>query len=97
MSQLANSQSERPKGTFPSQPLTIRRNSYQAHVVEDQQLNQCNVIHTLRSSKKVDNQVSIPPNPIHYNQTQAPPFLASLHPNLTSPKKISQPIRCTSL
>ena len=36
MSQLANSQSERPKGTLPSQPLTNPRNSNQVHLAEDQ-------------------------------------------------------------
>jgi len=55
MSQLANSQNERLKGTLPSQPVTNPRNSYQAHLDEDQPLNQCNVVHTLRSRKKVDN------------------------------------------
>jgi len=64
MSQLANSQSERPKSTLPSQPVTIPRNSSQVYQAEDQKFNQYNIVHTLRSGKKVDNQVSIPPNPI---------------------------------
>jgi len=34
-------------------------------------MNQCNVVHTLRSGKKVVNQVSMPTNPIQHNQTQA--------------------------
>ena len=55
MSQLANPQQERQKGTLPSQPIMNPRNSQQAHFVEDQSLNQCNVVHTLRSGKKVDN------------------------------------------
>jgi len=57
MSQLANSKSERPKGTLPSQPLVNTRNSTQVHLAEDQQFNQCNVVHTLRSGKKKLNQV----------------------------------------
>ena len=70
-SQLANSQSERPKGTLPSQPLANPKNSTQVHLAEDQSLNQCNVVHTLRSGKKVDNQVSTPSNPIQHNHNQA--------------------------
>jgi len=57
MSQLANSLSERPKGTLPSQPLVNPKSSNQAYKVQGSQINQCNVIHTLRSGKKVDNQV----------------------------------------
>ena len=47
------------------------RNSQQAHVAEDQSLNQCNSVHTLRSGKKIDNQVSTPSNPSQHNHTQA--------------------------
>ena len=47
------------------------RNSHQAYLAEDQPLNQCNAVHTLRSGKKVDNQVSTPTNPIQHNHTQA--------------------------
>ena len=72
MSQLANPQNERQKGTLPSQPIMNPRNSQQAHLAEDQSLNQCNVVHTLRSGKKVDNQVSTPSKPIQHNHTQAP-------------------------
>ena len=57
--QLANSQNKRPKGTLPRQPLTNPRNSNQVNLVENQQFNQCNVVHTLMSGKKVDNQVSM--------------------------------------
>ena len=72
MSKLATLQKERQKGTLPSQPITNLRNSQQAHLAEDQSLNQCNSVHTLRSGKKVDNQVSsMPPNPIQHNNTQA--------------------------
>ena len=46
MSQLASSLSERPKGTLPSPSLTNPRTSSQAHLAEDQQLNQCNPVHT---------------------------------------------------
>ena len=58
MSHLANPQNERQNGTLPSQPIMNPRNSQQAHLVEHQSLNQYNVVHTLRSGKKVDNQVS---------------------------------------
>jgi len=51
MSQLANSLSEKPKGTLPSQPLTNPKNFSQSNVVQDCQINQCNVLHTLRSGK----------------------------------------------
>ena len=55
----------------PSQPVTNPRNSSQAHMVEEDPMIQCNVVHILRSRKKVDNQVSIPFNPIQHNNTQA--------------------------
>jgi len=71
MSQLANPQNERQKGTLPSQPIMNPRNSHQAHLAEDQSLNQCNVVHTIRSEKKFDNQVSTPPKPIQHNHTHA--------------------------
>ena len=44
-------------------------------------MNQCNVVHTLRSGKKVDNQVSTPPNPSQHNHTSA-----STSSNPTPPK-----------
>ena len=47
------------------------RNSQQAHLAEDQSLNQCNAVHTLRSEKKVDNQVIKSSNPIQHNHTKA--------------------------
>ena len=47
------------------------RNSQQAHLAEDQSLNKYNVVHILRSGKKIDNQVSTPSNPIEHNHTQA--------------------------
>jgi len=68
MSQLANPQNERQKGTLPSQPIVNPRNSQQAHLAEDQSLNQYNVVYT---GKKVDNQVSTPSKPIQHNHTQA--------------------------
>ena len=54
-----------------SQLAANRKNFYQAHLAEGQPLNQCNVVHTLRSGKKVDNQVSMPTNPIQHNHTHA--------------------------
>ena len=71
ISQLANPQNERLKGTFPSQPVTNPKNSQQAHLAEDQPLIQYNVVYILRSGKKVYNQVSTPTNSIQYNHTQA--------------------------
>ena len=71
MSQLATPQNERQKGTLPSQPITNPRNSQQAHLAEDSSLNQCNAVHTLRSGKRVDNQVSTPTHPIRHNHNQA--------------------------
>jgi len=71
MSQFVNPQNERQKGILLSQPVTNPRNSQQAHLAEDQSLNQYNVVHTVRLGKKVDNQVSIPSNTIQHNHTQA--------------------------
>jgi len=67
MSQLATFLSERPKETLPSQPVSNPMNSSQAHMVEEDQMNQCNVVHILRSRKKVVNQVSMPSNLIQHN------------------------------
>ena len=85
MSQLVNPQNERQKGTLSGQPVMNPRNSQQAHLAEDQSLNQCNVVHTLRSGKKVDNQVSTPYNPIQHNHNQA-----STSSNL-NPSKSNEP------
>ena len=71
MSQLVTPQNERQNGTLSSHPIMNPRNSQQAHLAEDHSLNQCNVVHTLRSGKKVDNQVSTPSNPIQRNHNQA--------------------------
>jgi len=57
MSQLANSLSERSNGILPSQPLVNLKKSNQAYEVQNSQINQCNIVHTLRLGKKVDNQV----------------------------------------
>ena len=87
MSQLASSPSKRPKGTLPNQPLMNPKTSSQAHLAKDQQLNQCNVVHTLRSGKQVDNQVSMPPNPIQHNPTQASASSSSTHSNSDKSEK----------
>ena len=71
MSQLDSSINKRPKGTLPSQLVANPRNSSQAHMAKEDPMNQCNDIHTLRSGKKVDNQVLISSNPIQHNNTQA--------------------------
>ena len=66
ISQLATPQNERQKGSLRSQPIMNPKNSQQAHLTEDQLMYKCNAVHTLRSGKKVDNQVSIPSNPIQH-------------------------------
>jgi len=58
---LTNSLSERQKRALPSQPLTNPKNSFPVHEVQDNQPNQYNIVHVLRSGKQVDNQVSSPP------------------------------------
>jgi len=97
MSQLANPQNERQNGTLPSQPTMNPRNSQQARLAEDQSLNQCNDVHTLRSGKKVDNQVSTPSKPIHHNHTQASTS-SSPSPSKSDKSEIDKSTsRCTSL
>jgi len=68
ISQLTSSLSERPKGILPSQPLANPKNSSQ---IFGAQINQYNVVHTLRSRKKVDNQVSQPASPTSSSSTSA--------------------------
>ena len=65
MSQLVSSLNERPKGTLLSQPLVNPKNSNQAYENQDPSINQCNVVHTLQSGKKVDIQVHQQKNPTH--------------------------------
>jgi len=89
MSQLANPQNKRQKGTLPSQPIMNPRNSQQAHWAKDQSLNQCNIVHTLRSKKKVDNQVSTPSKPIQHNHTQASTS-SSLSPSKSDESEINK-------
>ena len=71
MSQLASSLSERPKGTLPSQPLVNLKTSNQAYKIQDPSINQCNVVHTLWSGKKVDNKVYQQKNSVHPDATPA--------------------------
>jgi len=97
MSQLANSISKRPKETLPSQLVTNPRNSSQAHMAEEDPMNQCNDVSTLRLGKKVDNQVSMISNPIQYNNTQASTPSSSNPSKSDESKKTSQPVRRTSL
>jgi len=47
MSQLTSSINERPKGTLPSQLVTNPKNSSQAHVAQEDPMNQCNMVHML--------------------------------------------------
>ena len=74
MSQLANSLSKRLKGTLPTQPLVNLKNSNQAYEVQDSQINQCNIVHTLKSGKKVNNQVYQLKNPIQIDPTTTSTF-----------------------
>ena len=55
------SQQKRQRGTLPSQPLPNPRNPRPANEAQDP--NQCHMVHTLRSGKQVDNQVSMPLDP----------------------------------
>ena len=71
MSQLANSLSERPKGILPSQPLVNPNNFNQAYEIQDPSINQCNVVHTLQTGKKVNNQVYQQKNPSHIDPAPA--------------------------
>jgi len=96
MSQSDNPQNERKKGTL-SQPIMNPRNSQQAHLAEDQSLNQCNAIHTLRSRKKVDNQCQHHLISFSTITLKHPPHLVLILPSLMNLKQISQPVRYTSL
>ena len=59
MSQLISSKSERPKGTLPSQLVINPKNSSQAHMAQEDPMNQCGPY--IAVAKQVDNQVSMPP------------------------------------
>ena len=63
------------------------RNSSQAHLAQDQQINQYNIVHTLRPGKQVDNQVSMPSTPIQHNPTQASTFSSFTFSNSEKFKK----------
>ena len=76
-----------PKGTLPSQLVINPRNSSQAHMAEEDPMNQCNDVHTLRSGKEVDNKVSMAPNPFSTTTHKHPLHLVPIHPNLTSLKR----------
>ena len=79
--QLANSQNERPKGVLPSQPLTNPRNSNQVNLAEDQQFNQCNGVHTLRSERKLIIKCLCHPIPFSTTTHKHPLHLVPIHPN----------------
>jgi len=97
MSQLASFLSERPKESLPSEQVTNPSNSSQAHMVEEDQMNQCNVVHILRSRKKVVNQVSMPSNLIQHNHMQASTSSSSNPSKSDESKKHKSTSRCTSL
>ena len=67
-------------------------------MAKDQSLNQFNVVHTLRSGKKVDNQGSTPTNPIQHNHNQAStssnptPFKSDESEKDKSTSQVHQPI-----
>jgi len=83
MSQLAISLSEWPKGALPSQPLVNPKNFSQAYEVQDSKINQCNVVHTLRSEKKVDNQIYQPKYPVQIDPT---PVSTYARPSQSAPQ-----------
>ena len=87
MSQLVSFLSERPKGTLPSQPLVNPKNSSQAYEVQDSQINQCNVVHTLRSGNKVDTQISKPKSSIQIDPTPASSYASSSQSALQTSNK----------
>lgn len=63
LSQLANSIGQREIGTFPSQTVTNPRTQAQngqAHLVQGDQVNQINAVISLRSGKRVDNNIVMP-------------------------------------
>ena len=94
MGQLAYSLSERPKRTLTSQPVANPMNSSQAHLAQEDHTNQCNLIHTLRSGKRVDNQVSTPSSSTQASTSSSP---TPLHLTPTTLKKTTQLKMCTSL
>jgi len=79
MSQLTGFLSERPKETLPNQSVANPRNSSQTYLAQKDQMNQCNLIHILRSGKQVDNQVSTPSS-----STQASTSPSLIPPQLNS-------------
>ena len=94
MSQLASSLSERPKGTLPSQPVANPKDSCQAHLAQEDQINQCNlIIHCGRKNKLITKCQH------HKVQHKHPPLLVPLHLNLTPTtlKNTSQMKMYTSL
>ena len=100
MSQPTNLQNERLKGSLPSQPVMNPRNSQQAYLAEDQPLNQCNVVHTLKQERKLIIKYQHHLIPFSTATIKHPPHLIPILPNLTNLtnlKQISQPVRCTSL
>jgi len=75
MSQLASFISERHRGTLPSQPITNPKNYSLAHMAQEDPMNQCNMVHTLRSRNK-----SIIKCQCHRTQPKHPLPLVPLHP-----------------
>ena len=86
-------QQERQKGTLPSQPLPNPRNPKQAN--EALEPNHCNLVHTLRSGKQIDNRVSMPQDPaqlsIPSSSTPSPQNSKKIEVD-KSAKQVHQPI-----
>ena len=61
-------------------------NSNQAHLAQEDHMNQCNFIHTLRSGKQVDNQLSTPSS-LKQASTSPSPTLPQLDSESTKKDK----------
>ena len=61
----------------PSQPLVNPKNFNQAFEIQNPSINQCNAVHTLRSKKKMDNQVYQQKNLAHIDPTPASTSISS--------------------
>jgi len=94
---LNNSNNE--KGKLPSQPeVNPRYDSRRVHFCEDQNINPFNSITTLRSGKKVDNQVGNPdisPQSTHAQNHSTPTLVDPI--DLDSSSKVGNPNHSSSL
>ena len=87
MSQIASFLSESPKGTLLGQAVTNLRNSSQAHMAEEDQMNHCYIVHTLRSERKLIIKCQCHLIPFSTITLQHPPHLIPLLLNLMNLKR----------